>query len=148
MKEPLNPALLEANNYSHQVQQNTEFGDMDALGHVNNLAVARFYESTRARWQLDIFGQDLYKKNNKSTIVLVEVLTRYIDEIHYPETLSLSTGIKHIGNSSYICSQAIFRGDHCVGYCEATLVHIINSKPATLTDAVRAGLSRYLVKNL
>lgn len=148
MKKQIDPALLVADNYPHHCTQDTQFGDLDALGHVNNLAVARFYESARARWQLDIiFKENIYRTDHPTKIVLVEAFTRYMDEIHFPETLQLTTGIGNIGNSSYVCHQALFRDNRCIGYCEATLVHVINGKAQALPDHVRSRMQQLIVKN-
>jgi acyl-CoA thioester hydrolase len=148
MKQSLDPALLHAANYKHHVQQDTQFGDMDALGHVNNLAVSRYYESARARWQLEFFGQTLYQTTNPTKIVLAEANTRFLDEIHFPETLQLTTGIRRIGNSSYVCSQALFRNEQCIGYCEAILVHTVNGKSAPISDDAKQKMQPYIVSNM
>lgn len=148
MKQNLDPALLQAANYKHHIQQDTQFGDMDALGHVNNLAVSRYYESARARWQMEFFGQNLYQTTNATRIVLAEANTRYLDEIHFPETLQLATGISRIGNSSYVCSQALFRNQQCIGYCEAILVHTVDGEPTPISDDARQKMLSHVISNL
>lgn len=148
MKSHIDPALLFADNYQHTTIQETQFGDVDVLGHVNNLAVSRYYESARARWQMTFFGERLYQSDNPIKIVLAQAKTHYIDEIHFPESLQLTTGISHIGNSSYVCSQAIFRGQQAIGYCEAVLVHTINGQSTPLANQTKDKMLPYFIKNL
>ncbi|MAZ90033.1 MAG: hypothetical protein CL693_20565 [Cellvibrionaceae bacterium] len=147
IKQNLDPTLLQAANYKHHIQQDTQFGDMDALGHVNNLTVSRYYESARARWQMEFFGQTLYQTKNPTRIVLAETNTRYLDDIHFPETLQLASGISHIGNSSYVCSQALFRQQKCIDYCEAILVHTLDGKPVLVSNNIKKKMLTYVISN-
>jgi acyl-CoA thioester hydrolase len=142
-----NKALLNANNYPDHYQQPTEFGDIDSFGHANNLAIARYYENARARWLMRVFSMDIYRLDHPVKPVLVEVTTQYIGQIFYPETVRVTTGINHIGTTSFSVSQAIFRKEQCVGLCTATIVYVENSKPTPIPAEARATMEALKVKN-
>jgi acyl-CoA thioester hydrolase len=137
LSRKVDPQRLDLASYAHHFSVDTQFGDVDSLGHVNNLAVARYYESARARFQMGVFGDDMFALANPLRVVLVENRTSYLAEVHFPQALVVGSGFSHLGNSSYVCSQALFRDGVCVGLCDATLVSVVDGKPAPLSEAHR-----------
>lgn len=145
MAKTVDPLYSELKNYPHTYSLDTQFGDVDVLGHINNLAVARYYESARARFQMSVFGADLYGLDNPWKIVLVDNKTSYLDEVYFPQSVTVASGFSKIGNSSYVITQGLFRDSVCVGLCHATLVTVVNGKPTPLSDAHRQRMNRQLI---
>jgi acyl-CoA thioester hydrolase len=136
-----NPRLLQAETYPFTLNIDTQFGDMDAYAHLNNLAIAGFYESARARMQLHISGRDdFFKADSVDKMLLIEARLKYLAEGHYPEPVEVRTGIGHIGNSSYRLHQALFQQDRCIGLCEAVMIYTLHGKPTTIPQDLRQKL--------
>jgi len=139
-KKP-DPRLLQAETYPFVLNIDTQFGDMDAYAHLNNLAIARFYESARARIQLDITGRkDFFKPDAAEKMLLIEARLQYLAEGHYPEPVEIRTGIGHIGNSAYHLYQALFQHSHCIGLCETVMIYTLHGKPTTIPSDMRQKL--------
>lgn len=133
MAQKSDPRLLQAKTYPFTLNIDTQFGDMDAYAHLNNLAIAGFYESARARMQLHMSERnDFFNADSPDKILLIEVRIQYLGEGHYPEPVKIRTGIGHIGNSSYRLHQALFQQDRCIGLCEAVMVYTLYGKPITI----------------
>tara|TARA_R110001583_G_scaffold62666_6_gene184057 strand:+ start:1388 stop:1879 length:492 start_codon:yes stop_codon:yes gene_type:complete len=132
------PQLLEATNYPYILRLDTQFSDMDAYAHLNNLAIARFYESARARLILQITGRDdFYKPETPDKILLIETRLRYLAEGQYPAPVDVATGIGHIGNSSLQMHQALFQDGICIGLCDVVMVYALDGKPCHIPTALR-----------
>jgi acyl-CoA thioester hydrolase len=80
---------------SHAIQ--VRWGDMDALGHVNNAMYFRYMESARVAYLTKI--GILLGLDNES-FVLANTMCNFILPITYPSTLKIETYVSKIGNSS------------------------------------------------
>ena len=81
----------------HQSTLNTQWGDMDALGHVNNIMYFRYFETARVNW-LKSIGINL-GANNES-FVLANASCEFIIPIEHPAIVSVDTFYSSIGNTS------------------------------------------------
>jgi acyl-CoA thioester hydrolase len=146
-KKP-DPSLLLAETYPFTLSIDTQFGDMDAYAHLNNLAIAGFYESARARIQLHITGRkDFFNPDSADKMLLIEARLQYLAEGHYPEPVEIHTGIGHIGNSSYRLHQALFQKAKCIGLCEAVMIYTLDGKPCSIPSDMRKMLESQRIAN-
>ena len=113
----------------------TRYPDTDAMGHVNNLGVLRYYEDGRAC--------TLLEPMNEFVIRLIEVDVTYLREAVYPRPLIVGSGISTIGERRFHLSQALFQDQHCVGVCDAVLTCSdgVNSS-VPIDSALRSWLER------
>lgn len=73
------------------------WGDMDALGHVNNTEYFRYMEQTRVSW-FDALGIPVLE--NGCGPVIVRATCDFIKPITYPATVSVATYLERVGRSS------------------------------------------------
>ena len=130
------PADLAAYPYRHEVR--SRWGDMDALGHLNNVALARYYEDARVTFHEAALGGGL-------RIVLAEITIRYLAETHHPGTYTVGMGVARGGSSSVTHLSGLFRDGVRVGACRSVVVHTGPDGPAPLPDDARARLARFAV---
>ena len=130
------PADLAAYPYRHEVR--SRWGDMDALGHLNNVALARYYEDARVTFHEAALGGGL-------RIVLAEITIRYLAETHHPGTYAVGMGVARVGRSSVTHLSGLFRDGVRVGACRSVVVHTGPDGPAPLPDDARARLARFAV---
>src|SRR5690606_1406029 len=109
-------------------------------GHINNVAIARYYENQRARFHLYMFGEDFYEKKTGYSGVIVESTIRYLAECNFPAPVELGLAITHIGNTSYAFAQGLFQNGACIGVCDTAAVMLHDGKPAPIPSAVRERL--------
>lgn len=149
MPEKIDNSRLDLTNYQIRLTLETQFSDMDALGHLNNIAIARMYESARARFHMKAFGY--YKEKmptpGQGAVVLVQADLRYLAEGFFPKPVVVATKVANIGNSSYTLHQALFQDDQCIGLCDASLVYVKASKSHALTEKMRKALQATSVVN-
>lgn len=147
MKKSVEPHRLLLESYPMHLVIETQFGDMDVHGHINNLVIGRFFESARARFQIAVYaGKKLFQRDADYAMLLVENNIRFLAECNFPDPVVVGTGLGHIGNSSYEFQHALFQNDKCVALCEAVMVCAQHGKPVPVPDDVRSRMQLQLVK--
>jgi acyl-CoA thioester hydrolase len=142
----IEPHRLLLQTYPFPLSFDTQFTDMDVAAHINNLSIARFYESARARFQLKAFERkDFFRRDAPYTMVLAEANLRYLAECNFPDPVEVGTGISRIGNSSYVFHQALFQHGICASLCEAAMVLTIHGKPSPIPADVRERMNSMLI---
>ena len=90
-------------NYSHIYKQTIAWGDMDAFGHVNNVAYYRYIENARISYldRLGIFEYPIY-------IVVASSSCKYLSPVIYPDILDISVKIEEIRTSGFKMSYILW----------------------------------------
>jgi acyl-CoA thioester hydrolase len=134
------PERLQLAAYPWSREDEPRFGDMDALRHLNNVAIARLYEDARVRFT-DACGFRAALEHGHGLLV-AEVAIQYLGEGHYPDPLIIGCGVGRIGTSSFVIAQGLFQRGACIGTAETTLVHVARREGGAvpLTEAGRSAL--------
>ena len=136
---------LEYSDYPHVFQQITHFGEMDIVGHINNISIARYYENARAYFLESIYGRDFFRPGQIDRPVLVDVRVRYFKEIYFPETVETCSAITHIGKSSFAVAQGIFRDGILLGTCDSVAVNVLGGRSRVIAAERREHMARFQV---
>jgi acyl-CoA thioester hydrolase len=112
----LNPA-----SYPHATTTQTRFGDMDFLGHLNNVAYAALFENGRVRFNRSLDERRQRAKGERWLVAAVEI--NYLREGHFPDDVQIMSGIGRIGTSSWVIEQAAFQNGLCISTCNTVLVY-------------------------
>jgi acyl-CoA thioester hydrolase len=73
------------------------WGDMDALGHVNNAEYFRYMEQARVAW---FEASNIPMMENGQGPVIVKATCEFLKPIVYPATVAISMHVKKVGRSS------------------------------------------------
>ncbi|MFY7698322.1 MAG: acyl-CoA thioesterase [Legionella sp.] len=92
-----------ANTY--QKTFNIAWGDMDALGHVNNVRYFDYFQQARIEW-LDNLQLDL---DNSQGPVVVHVACTYLKSVIYPACLTIKSSIDRVGRSSITMTHELYQ---------------------------------------
>ena len=76
------------------------WGEMDAFGHVNNVAYFRWLETARMHY-LRAIGITHPEEQNGLGLLLAETTCTFLKPLHFPDTVTVSTGVDHVGNTSF-----------------------------------------------
>jgi acyl-CoA thioester hydrolase len=76
------------------------WGEMDALGHVNNIVYFRYFETVRMRYLEQAGLIDIMKEIGIGPI-LAKTSCTYRIPIYYPDTLTVGTRVSTIGNTHF-----------------------------------------------
>ncbi len=138
------PIRRESSTYPCAVPILSRFGDMDALRHINNIAIAQYFEEARVaglRQMLD--GHDL--ESTGVRVVIARLTVDYLREATYPGALEVGVGVLRLGNSSFHLGLALFQSGLCVALSDAVMVNTDGRGPARLPGAFRTRLARFLL---
>ena len=134
------PHRLVRANYPYFRRVIARFSDMDVEGHLNNVALASFYEDARVSFLRDIIGID-----RTFRFVIASIRISYLAEAHYPGDYDVALGVTRFGNTSFDIGCGLFLGEACVGICDTTQVTIGASGPITIPQALRVALEKKLL---
>ncbi|MGQ9350694.1 acyl-CoA thioesterase [Mycolicibacterium gilvum] len=131
------PARLDAACYPVHRAVDTRFGDMDANGHLNNVALESLHENTRAMLNRQVFP-NVYDRTTRSLrIVTSTIVVHYLREAPWPSVIDTAIGIGRVGRTSYVASTALFHDGGCVSLCDTVLVVLGDDGPRPIPDENR-----------
>ena len=128
--------------YPHRVTVQTRYHDEDRLGHVNNIAVAAYYDEARSQLMR---RTELTGGLTGVRIVTADVRVSYMGEVFHPGDVDVASGILRVGNSSWEIGQTMFQNDRCVGVCSTVLVQASSQGSSTIAPELRAALEQLIV---
>ena len=134
------PARLQATSYPVHDTVAARFGDMDANGHLNNVALEALHENTRATLNRRVFPNAYDRATRSLRIVTSTIVVHYLREAPWPATLQTAVGIGHVGRTSFVASSALFHDEGCVSLCDTVLVLLDDDGPTPIPDDARAHL--------
>ncbi|GJF10212.1 hypothetical protein NGTWS1803_03080 [Mycolicibacterium cyprinidarum] len=135
-----NPARLSTATYPVHARIEARFSDMDANGHLNNVALETLHENTRATLNRQVFPDAYNLAAARLRIVASTIVVHYLREAPWPAVLDTAIGIGHVGRTSFIASSGLFLDDACVSLCDTVLVLLDDDGPTPIPDDARARL--------
>lgn len=116
------------------------WGEMDALGHMNNVSYFRYFEQARISW-FDSLQID-YRPESEGPI-LGSISCRYLKPAVYPVEFELTTWIGQPGRSSFRIWNELYRaGNPAERYAEAEAamvwINISDGRSRPLPDWMRS----------
>ncbi|KPM53446.1 thioesterase [Frankia sp. R43] len=138
------PARIQLANYPFALTMQPRFGDMDSLGHVNNVAIAALFEEARIAMNRALLGANhggLPHERRPLPVVAARVEIDYLGEVAYPGTYEVGVGIGRLGNTSILQVCGLFEGETCLALCDTVIVHRSENGPAPVPERVRGVLA-------
>lgn len=115
------------------------YGDLDTNGHLNNVALGRFFEHARFAGNVSA-GLREAGLPTRSHFLVARVAIDYLVEGRYGETLHVRSRTARLGTSSAVLEQAAWQRGECLGLAEVVMVHLVEGRPAPLSAALRSVL--------
>ena len=121
----------------YQLSLPIRWGDMDALGHVNNIMYFRYFEQARLNWYESLGCTALGTET--TGLVIVDNHAEYLKPLVYPANITVSMGGHTPGRSSFISSYTISDETqlYTKGSAKVVWIDIANNKSTALPDEVR-----------
>ena len=129
---------LSADAYPVSFGLQTRYRDQDILAHVNNTAIAGYYDEGREMFMRQVFAR--VTDPVRPRIVTAEIRASFLGEVFHPDTVTLAAGVLKIGTSSFEIGQALFQGGRCVGLGGAVFVQADEHGASPLGPGLRAAL--------
>jgi len=130
--------------FSHWVQETVRWGDMDAMGHVNNAVYFVYCESARISFFKAV---DLRRHNQDGRFgpALATAACNFRQQVHHPATLDVGLKVAKVGTKSFTLEYAMFRSgeDQPVADGSSVVVWVDYEAgtSAPLPDALKQALS-------
>lgn len=143
-------SLPQLEDFPLTIEFATRFGDMDILGHINNVAIASLYQEGRVHFHRQVF-KDVRKGEHRRDgvgTVLADLHIAYRRESFYPAPVTVACGVGRLGNTSYTLKTAMFQNGECVGTSDAVLVYVKDGKPQAIPTDERALLADYQLSEI
>ena len=116
------------------------YGDMDANGHLNNLALEALHENARATMNRGLFPDIYDVAARRLRLVTSQNTVHFLAEAHWPAVIHTGAGVGRIGRTSFVASTGLFIEDSCIGVCDTVLVLLGDDGPVPLSEDYRAKL--------
>ena len=121
------------------------YGDMDANGHLNNLALESLHENARATMNRNLFPDIYDVATRRLRLVTSQNAVHFLAEAHWPAVIHTGAGVGRIGRTSFVASTGLFIEGSCIGVCDTVLVLLGDNGPVPLSDDARAKLEQVLL---
>ncbi len=132
--------------FRHVEPVTVRWGDMDALGHVNNAAYFTYCESARMSYFAAI-ELERHAAGERHGPSLVAAHLNFRRQVHYPAELDVAARVVEVGRSSFRHEYVIFRrgGDEVVadGHGVIVWVDYAAGRSVPLPDSLREAIQRY-----
>ena len=121
----------------HVTRIPVRWGDMDAMGHVNNTVYFRYMEQARINWFESLVGFD--KAWISTSIVIVNASCNFRRPIGYPATVEVKLFAGEPGGSSVPTFYELVVDDeiYADGAAVVVFVDAQKQKPVRIPDAIR-----------
>jgi acyl-CoA thioester hydrolase len=136
------PARLDPANYPYATSVETRFQDLDPLGHINNVAMAALFENGRVRFNRELLVERKRRMPGERWLI-ARVEVNYLAEGHFPDPITVASGIGRIGTSSWDIVSAAYQNGACIGLCDTTIVKTNSEGSAPISDEFRTELEAY-----
>lgn len=83
--------------FEHRVA--VRFRDLDAMGHAHHTLPIVYFEEARAAYWRTVAGRVAV---HEIDYVIGEIRVQFKQRILYPQTLTVRTGVTHLGNASFV----------------------------------------------
>lgn len=119
------------------------WGDMDAMGHVNNTLYFRYMEIARLQW---MFDSGVPANPQGEGPVIVNAFCNFIKQFEYPGEVLIHTYAGAVGRTSFDTYHVMSRADdpdtvYANGGATVVWVDFPNQKSAPMPDRLRAQIS-------
>ena len=132
--------LPEAKKLTLEMVMPIRWGDMDAMGHVNNTIYFRYMETVRLEWLFKVGGA---RDEHGNGPVIVNAFCNFIRQLQFPGDLLAKHYVANPGRTSFEAYITLERTDEpgvlCAsGGAKTVWVNYAQGKSVPLPDAVRA----------
>ena len=98
------------NDYPLTYELGIDWSEIDSFGHVNNLAIMRYVQSTRV-YCLERIGMMQHHAATGVGPILASTSCQFKKQLHYPGRVEIKARFDHIKNTSFHMTYALFNDD-------------------------------------
>lgn len=139
------PAILD--KFPVSVEQQVQWGEMDAFNHVNHTIYLRYFEAARIKFLEESGIMELMEKEHIGPI-LGRIDANYRIPLTFPDTIKTHVCIKSIGNTSFVVQHVVWSEAHqavaCYGDGLTVLIDYDTQQKSPISPDLREIMERYI----
>lgn len=130
----------------HTLPLQIRFNDIDMMGHVNNAVIIEFFDLGKSKYFADA-GIPVTPEEGDFTVMVVHVDVDFHSQIHWNDSIAVTTCVAHWGNKSLQVQQQIVNsstGQACAT-CHTVMSGYSRSSAssAVIPQEIKERVSRY-----
>lgn len=107
-------------SFRHWSPVTIRFSDQDSLAHVNNVALAQYFEVGRTAFVYDVIRAAGCE--GRIEFILARLVIDFKRELHYPGAVEVGSRLTRLGTKSLTTGYGIFKDEVCIATSEAVNV--------------------------
>jgi len=127
-------------DFSIVVDIKVEWGDMDALQHVNNIEYFKYFQIARIAYFEKIDSESMLGEKRVSSI-LASTQCKYIYPLDYPDTISVGVRVDAMADQYFTMKYAVVSHKNqrlvTVGDAKVVMFDYVNNKKTSIPEAIR-----------
>ncbi|MGI9552192.1 MAG: acyl-CoA thioesterase [Aurantibacter sp.] len=98
-------------NYPISINCQVRWGEMDALGHINNTVYFRYFEDVRIEYFKKL-GFEAVTSDQEMGPILAQISCQFLRPVEYPDQVTIGVWVARIGNTSLQMDYEIYSEQH------------------------------------
>ena len=126
--------------FSFITQMNVEWGDMDALQHVNNVEYFKYFQKARIAYFEKNSSEDLFVESRISTI-LASTQCKFIYPLKYPDTISIGARVDLMADQYFTMKYAVISQKYqrivAIGDAKVVMFDYVKNKKTLVPEQIK-----------
>ncbi|GJH29943.1 thioesterase [Caballeronia megalochromosomata] len=135
-------SALQGNGFRFWTEEKLRNADTDQFTHINNAAIATFFEA--ARMEI-VAPPQIRALMDSANLAVVRLLIEFSAELHFPGRVRVGTRVVEVGNTSFKVRQGLFDERHETCYATAEAVCVLLHGETARPHPIRPELRAYLL---
>ena len=127
-------------DFSVVVNLNIEWGDMDALRHVNNIEYFKYFQVARIAY-FEKIASDGVLREKRIPLILASTQCKFIYPLAYPDSISVGVRVDAMADQYFTMKYAVVSDKHqrlaAIGDAKVVMFDYVNNKKASIPDEIR-----------
>lgn len=139
------PEFLDPARYPLHFEILPRYGDQDPNRHINNVAMAQYFEEARI-----LFYRHIRDTSELPSFggMLVGIEIDYIGQAYHPDAIELAVGVRKLGRSSWTFAKLATQGGRPVAFSQSTAISSDGQHSVPMSDNHRALFAKYLIAGI
>ena len=122
------------------VDLNIEWGDMDALQHVNNIEYFKYFQVARIAYFEKINSDSVFGET-PIPLILASTQCKFIYPLTYPDSISVGVRVDAMADQYFTMKYAVVSHQHqrlaAIGDAKVVMFDYVNNKKTSVPDEIR-----------
>jgi len=127
-------------DFTFVVDLNIEWGDMDALQHVNNIEYFKYFQAARIAYFEKINSDSVFGETPIS-LILASTQCKFIYPLTFPDSVSVGVRVDAMADQYFTMKYAVVSQTHqrlaAIGAAKVVMFDYVNNKKTSIPNEIR-----------